>query len=346
MRSGYARPVSTANGASQDRVPAAVLPILAAAGDHVPAVLADVEAALRTAAAPGSGPLDAAALDTVAAGGKRLRPLLAIVVGGPDVADPDGPARAAVVRAGVAVELTHTATLLHDDVLDAGLLRRGRPTAFARDGRAAATCLGDVLFAAAFGTLAGGGDARALRVLARASRELAQGELLQRADAWSADVDEERYLRRCHLKTGALFEASARLGALAAGEEDEAFARFASAIGVAFQLFDDVLDVVAPPEQTGKPRGTDLLDGTVTLPMLVARERDPELRALDVRTITTAEQAADVCDRIAATGATDVTEERARALVADGVAALPDGLDEARRTALGLVARGVVDRRL
>jgi octaprenyl-diphosphate synthase len=203
-----------------------------------------------------------------------------------------------------------------------------------------------VLFASAFGTLAGGGDPRALRVLARASRELAQGELLQRADAWSTDVDEARYLRRCHLKTGALFEASARLGALAAGEDDEAFARSAAAIGGAFQLFYDVLDVVAPPEQTGKPRGTDLLDGTVTLPMLVARERDPSLRDLDVRTITTAEQAAEVCDRIAATGAADVTEERARDLVAEGVAALPVDLDEARRTALGLVARGVVDRRL
>ncbi|MEV4423313.1 polyprenyl synthetase family protein, partial [Patulibacter sp. NPDC049589] len=118
------------------------------------------------------------------------------------------------------------------------------------------------------------------------------------------------------------------------------------AIGIAFQLFDDVLDVVAPPEQTGKPRGTDLLDGTVTLPMLVARERDPSLRALDVRTVTTAEQAAEVCDRIAATGATAATEERARELVAAGLDALPVGLDDGRRTALGLVARGVVDRRL
>jgi octaprenyl-diphosphate synthase len=338
--------VSTVDGTPGERVPAAVVPILAAAGGHVPAALAEVEAALRRSAAPGGSRLDEAALETVAAGGKRLRPLLAIVVGGPAVADPDGPARAAVVRAGVAVELTHTATLLHDDVLDAGLLRRGRPTAYARDGRAAATCLGDVLFAGAFATLAAGGDARALRVLARASRELAQGELLQRADAWSTDVDEERYLRRCHLKTGALFEAAARLGALAAGEEDEAFARFASAIGVAFQLFDDVLDVVAPPEQTGKPRGTDLLDGTVTLPLLLARERDPELRALDVRTVTTTERAAEVCDRIAATGATRATEERAGELVEAGLAALPAGLDDARRTALGLVARGVVDRRL
>jgi octaprenyl-diphosphate synthase len=338
--------VTTVDGVPEQRVPAAVVPILAAAGAHVPTVLGEVEDAVRRAAAPGGAALDVAAHDTVAAGGKRLRPLLAIIVGGPRVADPGSAARAAVVRAGVAVELTHTATLVHDDVLDAGLLRRGRPTAFAQQGRAAATCLGDVLFASAFATLAAGGSSGPLQVLARASRELAQGELLQRADAWDPDVGEDRYLHRCHLKTGALFEASARLGALAAGEDDEAFAGFASAIGVAFQLFDDVLDVVAPPEQTGKPRGTDLLDGTVTLPMLIARRRDASLRELDLRSITTPDQAAAVCDRIEATGATADTEARARALVADGVEALPADLDDARATALRLVAHGVVDRRL
>jgi octaprenyl-diphosphate synthase len=338
--------VSTVDGPTGARIPAVVAPIVAVAGAHVPEVLAAVERTLREAAAPGATPMDRAAFETVAAGGKRLRPLLAVIVGGPAVAEAGSPARGAVVRGGVAVELTHTATLLHDDVLDAGLLRRGAPTAYARDGRAAATCLGDVLFAAAFATLAGGGDAAALRVLAAASRELAQGELLQRADAWSTAIDEERYLRRCHLKTGALFQASASLGALAAGEDVAAYAQFASAIGVAFQLFDDVLDVVAPPEQTGKPRGSDLLDGTVTLPMLVARERDPQLAALDLRTIRTTEQAAEVCDRIAATGATAATEARARELVAAGVAALPSGLDPGRRAALELVAAGVVDRRL
>jgi octaprenyl-diphosphate synthase len=327
-------------------VPAVVAPIVATAGAHVPDVLAEIERTLRHAAAPGDAQIDQAAHGTVAAGGKRLRPLLAIIVGGPAVAEPGSAAREAVVRGGVAVELTHTATLLHDDVLDAGLLRRGAPTAYARDGRAAATCLGDVLFAGAFATLAGGGSAAALRILAAASRDLAQGELIQRADAWSTAIDEARYLHRCHLKTGALFEAAARLGALAAGEDDAAFARFAAAIGVAFQLFDDVLDVVAPPEQTGKPRGSDLLDGTVTLPMLIARERDPGLAALDLREIRTSEQAAEVCDRIAATGATTATEARARELVAEGVAALPADLDPARRAALELVARGVIDRRL
>jgi geranylgeranyl pyrophosphate synthase len=327
-------------------VPPVVAPIVAAAGAHVAEVLAEVESGLRTTVAPGEGALPTAGRAAVAAGGKRLRPLLAIVAAG-EAAAPSSSARRAVVRAGVAVELTHTASLIHDDVLDAGALRRGRPTVFASAGRAAATCLGDALFASAFTVLVDGADGpEPVRILADASRALAQGELLQRADAWRTDLDEERYLTRCAMKTGALFDAAARLGALAAGEDQESFAPFARALGLAFQLFDDVLDVVAPPEQTGKPRGSDILDGTATLPLLYARERDPELAALDLRTVTTPAAAAEICDRIAATGATERTEQRARQIVREGVATLPAGLDERRVAAFGLMARGVVDRKL
>jgi octaprenyl-diphosphate synthase len=324
-----------------------VAPIATAAGAHVEDLLAEVESGLRTAVAPGTGTLSEAGRAAVAAGGKRLRPLLAIVAAGGAAADPSSSARAAVVRAGIAVELTHTASLIHDDVLDASPLRRGRPTTFASDGRAAATCLGDALFASAFTVLGEGADGPGpVRILADASGALAQGELLQRADAWRTDVDEDRYLTRCAMKTGALFDAAARLGALAAAEDPESFAPFARALGLAFQLFDDVLDVVAPPEQTGKPRGSDILDGTVTLPLLYARERDPELATLDLRTVTTHAAAAEVCDRIAATGATERTEQRARDIVLQGVATLPEGLDHARSGAFALMARGVVDRRL
>lgn len=328
-------------------VPPVVAPIVAAAGAHVAEVLAEVESGLRSAVAPGEGALPTAGRAAVAAGGKRLRPLLAIVAAGDAAVAPASPARHAVVRAGIAVELTHTASLIHDDVLDAGALRRGRPTTFASAGRAAATCLGDALFASAFTVLVDRADGpEPVQILAAASRALAQGELLQRADAWRTDLDERRYLTRCVMKTGALFDAAARLGALAAGEDQESFAPFARALGLAFQLFDDVLDVVAPPEQTGKPRGSDILDGTATLPLLYARERDPELAALDLRTVTTPAAAAEVCDRIAATGATERTEERARQIVREGVAALPDGLDERRAAAFALMARGVVDRKL
>ncbi len=114
-----------------------------------------------------------------------------------------------------------------------------------------------------------------------------------------------RYLERCRLKTAVLFRAACELGALEADTDPDTLGAFGERIGLAFQLLDDVLDVSGPPERTGKPRGADLLDGTVTLPLILARQRDPELAALDLRTVRTAPEAAAACERIAATGALD-----------------------------------------
>ena len=139
-------------------------------------------------------------------------------------------------------------------------------------------------------------------MLSDASSGLARGELLQREDAWNVEVTQERYLHRCDLKTARLFQAACCLGALEGGGEAEALGDFGRRIGLAFQLLDDVLDVSGPAERTGKHRGTDLLDGTVTLPLILARERDPELAGLDLRTVRTPEQAEAVCDAIARTG--------------------------------------------
>ena len=121
-------------------------------------------------------------------------------------------------------------------------------------------------------------------------------------------------------------------------------AGFGRRIGLAFQLLDDVLDVTGPPERTGKPRGTDLLDGTVTLPFILARESDPSLAALDARTITTPAAAAEVCDRIAATDALRRSRARALEMVAEAKGELPAGLPGSQRRALELVADGVVQR--
>ncbi len=277
--------------------------------------------------------VDADAVRTVAAGGKRLRPLLVFVAGF------DGDDDLPLVRGAVAVELVHSATLVHDDVLDAAPLRRGRPTVFAQAGRAAATATGDLLFSRAFAELAANGSAEQLRVLSAASSALARGELVQREDAWSRDVTVERYLHRCELKTASLFEAACRLGAGAAGGPP--LAGFGRAIGVAFQILDDVLDVTGPAARTGKARGTDLLDGTVTLPLIVARARDAGLAALDLRAIVDAEA---VCEQIAATGAVAAAREHALALVAQAKAGLPGGLGGRQRRALELVADGVVER--
>jgi geranylgeranyl pyrophosphate synthase len=289
--------------------------------------------------ATGHGPrLARHAGDTISAGGKRLRPLLVCLAAGTPPPETDG-----LVRAAVAVELVHGATLVHDDVLDGSALRRGRPTVVAIGGRAAATATGDLLFSRAFAELASGDSPDAVRVLARASRELALGELTQREDAFRADVSVARYLARCRLKTAVLFRAACELGALEAAAEPEALGAFGERIGLAFQILDDVLDVSGPPERTGKPRGADLLDGTVNLPLILARDRDSGLRALDLRSVRTADDAAAACDRIAATGVLDVARSRARDLVADAKLGLP-ALPARQRAALELAADVVVER--
>jgi geranylgeranyl pyrophosphate synthase len=318
----------------------AVADVLTAGGPHLPALLERVEDRLGELAADHGGALGDHAGATIAAGGKRLRPLLVLLAAG-------GAAGEGLVRAAAAVELVHSATLVHDDVLDGAHLRRGRPTVVASAGRAMATATGDLLFARAFADLVRNGRADEIRVLSDASSALARGELLQRADAWDATISVERYLLRCELKTGRLFEAACRLGALEGGAGPavvEGIGTFGREIGVAFQILDDVLDVSGPAERTGKHRGTDLLDGTVTLPLLLARERDPELGALDPRAVVGAAQAEEVCDRIAATGVLEVARERALGMVAAAKDELPGDLPPAQRRALDLVADGVVAR--
>ncbi len=323
----------------------ATLPeIVRAAGDHVPRLLALVEERL-VALAAGHGPVLAEhAGATIAAGGKRLRPLLVLLAAGPRAEQ--GPA---LIASAAAVELIHSATLVHDDVLDSAPLRRGVPTVWATGGRELAVATGDLLFSRAFSEVAAVGSLAAVRALSRATSALAEGELLQRQDAWNAAVPIDRYLLRCELKTARLFEAACDLGALAAGGSDDeiaGFRAFGRAIGLAFQLLDDVIDVAGPASVTGKHRGTDLLDGTVTLPLILARERDPGLAALDVRAITTPRQAEELCERIERTGALGEARAQALGMVTEAKRQLGAlQLDDGRRRALDLVADSVVDRK-
>src|SRR4051812_15595995 len=208
-----------------------VAAVIEAGGAHVPAMLERLEARLAEVAASHGPTLGEHAGATIAAGGKRLRPLLVFVAAGPP-ADGEGEG---ILRAAVAVELVHSATLVHDDVLDGSALRRGRPTVVARAGRELATATGDLLFSRAFAELARNDRADEVRVLSAASAALARGELLQREDAWSPDVAVDRYLRRCELKTARLFQAACELGALEAGVAPEPLAAFGRAIGLAFQ---------------------------------------------------------------------------------------------------------------
>ena len=286
----------------------ALLAVVEAGGAHVPALMERIEGRLAELARSHGEVLAEHAGATIAAGGKRLRPLLVLVAAGPPG---DALAEQRLVRSGVAVELIHSATLVHDDVLDAAALRRGRPTVVATAGRDMAIATGDLLFSRAFAELAANGSADAIRVLSDASSALAQGELIQREDAWRVDVARERYLHRCDLKTARLFAAACRLGALATGGEQAALAEFGRRIGLAFQLLDDILDVQGPAERTGKHRGTDLLDGTVTLPLIIARELRSGTRRARPARVSDAERATEVCDAIAATGALQAAREHA-----------------------------------
>jgi geranylgeranyl pyrophosphate synthase len=323
--------------------------IMRRGGEELRERMARTELHLERVTAQAGAPLASHANATIIAGGKRLRPLLVVLAaesaGGPP---PGAEGEERLTRAAVAVELVHSATLVHDDLIDGAQLRRGHPPVAAVAGREVAIATGDLLFSRAFAELASESAHSWAASSLRASSALAAGELLQREDAYASDVAVERYLRRCELKTAALFEAACRLGALTAIGASRALAdalgAFARRIGLAFQMLDDVLDVSGPVERTGKSRGTDLLDGTVTLPLILARERDPQLAALDLALLGGPQQAEALCERIAATGALDEARERALAVVAEAKAALPKILPEGRAVLLDLVADAVVER--
>jgi geranylgeranyl pyrophosphate synthase len=313
-------------------VPPPVTAVLDASSRWLPARLGQVEEMLREQGRGFGEPLAADAALTLEAGGKRLRPLLVLLCAGEEAGEE-------AVRAASAIELVHMATLVHDDVLDAAPLRRGRPTIAATTGRSRATAAGDLLFSRAFALLAAAGDLRSIELLSAASVALARGELAQRHDSYDTSITEPRYLERCQLKTATLFECACLLG-----RDEERLAEFGAAIGLAFQLLDDVLDVSGPPERTGKARGTDLLDGTVTLPLILAADRDPGIRSTDLRDLDAASAEA-LCDRIAATGALEQVRARALEMVAQAKRQLgPAGFDAERRKLLDLVADGVVQR--
>jgi octaprenyl-diphosphate synthase len=313
-------------------VPPPVTAVLDASSRWLPSRLGQVEEVLREQCDGYGELLATGAGETLAAGGKRLRPLLVLLCAGAD-----GGERSA--RAAAAIELVHMATLVHDDVLDDAPLRRGRPTLAATAGRDRATAVGDLLFSQAFALLAEHGDISSISLLAEASVALARGELAQRHDAFDAGISERRYLDRCRLKTAKLFECACRLG-----RDVDALGAFGAEIGLAFQLLDDVLDVSGPPERTGKARGTDLLDGTITLPLIVATKLEPGILDTDLRELD-ATLAEALCDRIAATGALEQVRSRALAMVATAKGELDSAdFDPEQRQLLNLVADGVVQR--
>jgi geranylgeranyl pyrophosphate synthase len=233
--------------------------------------------------------------ETLAAGGKRLRPVLVFFSTPPEARHGERP-----LAAGTAVELVHMATLVHDDLLDGARLRRGRRTAWAKHGERAARAAGDYLFARAFAQLAAAGDARAVSILAEAALSLARGEALQRRQAFRPETSVDEYLRRCALKTGKLFEAACRLGGR------DGLGPFGLALGIAFQIADDILDCTGTTGATGKAPGVDLRDGTPTLPLILAAREDERIaRAL------AGEHVPDALAHVAQSGALAASRELA-----------------------------------
>jgi geranylgeranyl pyrophosphate synthase len=313
-------------------VPPPVTAVLDASSRWLPARLGEVEELLRQSIADYGELLGEDAKATLDAGGKRLRPMLVLLCAGPEGSEK-------AVCAATAIELVHMATLVHDYVLDDAPLRRGLPTVAATSGRERATATGDLLFSRAFALLAETGDPRSVALLADASVALARGELAQRRDAFDLGITEEHYLERCRLKTARLFECACLLG-----REDEQLREFGAGVGLAFQLLDDVLDVSGPPERTGKARGTDQLDGTVTLPLIEAAASDPTIREVDLQALD-ASAAEALCDRIEATGALECVRARALQMVADAKRSLEQAdFAPEQRQLLALVADGVVQR--
>ncbi len=320
-------------------IPEPVTAVIEGAGTWLPDALSGVEEGLA-GVVDGLGGLAPDGRSTLQAGGKRMRPMLVLLCAGPGGGE-------GAVRVAVAVELIHMASLIHDDILDRAPLRRGIPTTFATAGRQRATTVGDALFASTFGMLARAGDIRAVEVLSDTAVDLARGELLQREGAFDLRLPPGDYMERCRLKTGSLFAAAAVLGGEAGGAgraESAGLAEFGGRIGLAFQMLDDVLDLAGPPERTGKARGTDLLDGTVTLPVIEAVAAEPSLAEYDLHDLDEAAAAA-LSDRIAATGALDRVRGQALELI-DRAKASPalDVVDPEQRRLLELVADGVVQR--
>lgn len=204
----------------------------------------------------------------IAAGGKRLRPAVLLLI-----ARALGYGGSTHVLLAAVIEFIHTATLLHDDVVDESELRRGRATANAHFGNAASVLVGDFLYSRSFQMMVEAGEMRVMRILSDATNRIAEGEVLQLMNVHDPSVDEQRYLDVVGRKTAALFEAAARIAAVIAGagaDLEEAAGRYGAGLGVAFQMVDDVLDYSGQVEEIGKRLGDDLREGKVTLPLIHA----------------------------------------------------------------------------
>jgi octaprenyl-diphosphate synthase len=278
-------------------------------------------------------------------GGKRLRPVLVLLAA--RALGYQGPHH---IDLAAVIEFIHTATLLHDDVVDASELRRGRQSANAVFGNEASVLVGDFLYSRAFQMMVDVGSMRVMQILSDATNTIAEGEVLQLLNCHDPDTTEQRYMDVIHYKTAKLFEAASQLGAVLAGrpaDEEQAMARYGMHLGTAFQLVDDVLDYSASAEQLGKNIGDDLAEGKPTLPLIYAmRHGSPEQAALIRNAIENGgrENMAEITSAIESTGAIAYTSRSARQEADRALAELANFPDSPYKQALAALAEFSVAR--
>ncbi len=282
----------------------------------------------------------------ISAGGKRLRPALLLLVSGAlGCNNPDRHTLAAVV------EFIHTATLLHDDVVDESTLRRGRETANERFGNAASVLVGDFLYSRAFQMMVDVDQMRVMQVLSEATNVIAEGEVLQLMNMHDASLDEAAYLRVIRSKTAKLFEASARLAPILAGasaEVEELCATYGQALGTAFQVIDDVLDYEGDAEILGKNLGDDLREGKVTLPVICALRQGTEAQNALIRQAIEhgdVDHLDEILSIVRQTGALDMARRSAMAEAQRAIDAARQLPANQYREALLQLAAGLQERR-
>ena len=277
------------------------------------AEMAQVDAVIRRRLASSVALIDQIGNYIISAGGKRIRPQLVLLFS--DALGCSGPDR---YELAATVEFIHTATLLHDDVVDESALRRGRETANALFGNAASVLVGDFVYSRAFQMMVSLNRMRVLEVLADATNVIAEGEVLQLMNMHDPDLAVDDYLRVIRFKTAKLFEASARLGAVLAdapADVEEACADYGRSLGTAFQLIDDLLDYEGATSQLGKNVGDDLREGKPTLPLLLAMSRGTAAEREVIREAIERGEVARLNEIVAIvrrTGAIDATREAAR----------------------------------
>jgi octaprenyl-diphosphate synthase len=320
--------------------------LLASVKELVRQDLLAVDAVIRASMKSSVALVDQVAEHIISGGGKRLRPLIVLLA-----ARAGGYRGASHIDAAAFIEFIHTATLLHDDVVDGSSRRRGRATANSVYGNQASVLVGDFVYSRAFQMMAAIGSQRVMEIMSQATNVIAEGEVLQLMNAGDPDTTQQRYLEVIYRKTAKLFEAGAEVAAVIAGaspSQQRALADFGRHLGTAYQLIDDVLDYQSNPTELGKNLGDDLAEGKPTLPLIQALKKasDPSTRSIIRGAIENGglEQLDVIVGAIESTGALEYTRALAQDEAGQALTALQTLPESPFKQGLASLARFAVER--